>query len=379
MVSSSKKIKKIPGEPEIKSLWLERSIGRRGYLLISFSLPAIVIEWDYIVITRVAFPILSRFVLIIVYGLSYVVLVLGLLLWRKVYDVYLAVLPKMLEKIEASPEEIILFQGKIKMEKKDVSRYLKGFGIGAGSDQIYSIINMITAFGVYVYFQFAVLAPKGIYYGVLSPFTVILSGGMIGPMATIMMFFIVFCALIFRGPRYYNLGVPDKCGGFRSLSVLGMWASLAAAVAPAGVPITFLIARPQVPFEISLNISMILFIFFCVLSFFFVPLFFLHSSMKFSRRTLVERIYEENYRKTSKIIEEAELEKKIVKTSDLLRFFAEKEIVNYATATSDWPIDYAMILKVIFGALLSAISSNLPAVINFVLQLVKELTQTLWL
>jgi len=214
---ASRRMKKDPQEPGV--LWLERWIGRgkNGYLLFSLALPMMVILLNY-VLEGISSAQVQR-VDLLVYGLFYFGSSLGLWLWRKAYCILLEVLPKMITKTSNCPERICFLGGRLTLTRAGLPGNLKGFVVAAGSDPVFSIINIITALAIYALFAYT-LSTRGIYYGPLALFVTLLTGGMVGPMATISMFFVAFCSLIFRGPQFYDLCAPDRCGGFKKLGNL---------------------------------------------------------------------------------------------------------------------------------------------------------------
>jgi len=248
--------------------------------------------------------------------------------------------------------------GRVLLTKGDLPNNLRGFGVVSGSNPVYSIINIATASGIYALFQY-LLAGKGVYYGPLSLSTAVLCGGMVGPMAGITMFFAVYCSLVFRGPQFYDLCAPDRSGGFKKLGLLITWADLMTFVAAIGVPIVSLAEAPKTISQLSLNIGMTLFIIFCILSFYGIPLLFLHSSMRFALSSHRETLFRESCREGSILFSGTEI--RSMDKDSVLAFLAKSELLSYATRDSDWPVDYAMFSRIVLGVLGFASSQNLGA------------------
>lgn len=248
------------------------------------------------------------------------------------------------------------------LERRNLPRDLKGFGV-IGSDPVFSVINVAAALVVYVAFQY-LMAATGVYYGPVSLFTALLCGGIAGPMATVMMFFAVFCSLVFRGPQFYELCAPDRCGGFKKVGLLITWADLMAFAAAISVPIVSLAKAPKTIFEFSLNIGVTFFIIFCILCFYAIPLLFLHSSMRFALKSHKETLYQENCREVLRLL--SGIGPKSVDSSGILTFLAKRELLSYATDSSDWPVDYAMLSRIVLGVLAFS-SQNLLSIIKSII------------
>jgi len=231
-----KKFKTMHREPEIEAFWLERWIGKGflGYALVATILPLAAILIDYFMTLLITGSVSWWWA--VGRSLVYTACVFGFFLVRKVYNVYRSeALPEMLKKLQGAKNE------------EDISFGLKMFGIVAGSKPVYSIINLGVTVVFFLLVNYFIIIPDaqrlaGINNGIdlrliaanwLSLMFCIVIIGMVGPMATVMSGFIMYCAWKFRDDeKLYDAYHPDKCGGFKSLGTLGMWESFMAAAAP---------------------------------------------------------------------------------------------------------------------------------------------------
>lgn len=360
--AAAHRIGKTPTEPQ--QLWLERWIGKGawGYLAISLILPALVIALDYFVAVIRTQPVGQAD--LVGYFILLVSSWLGLWFWRKVYCVYLEALPEMSVKVAACSEEVSILGGRVRLTRTELQSALKGFGVVAGSDSMFSMVNLTAAFVVYALFQY-LLAMRGVYYGPGAILVTLLNGGLTGPIATVSMAFAVFCSLVFRDSQFYDLYAYDRRGGFEPLGRLVTWATIATFTAAVGVPVGYVIRAPKTVWETSLTFGMTLFIAFCVASFYVVPVLSLHWSMKGALESHRKKIREEDRRYDS-ILSGMIVPKPDIQNRDIFSFQLRRERTTYARESSDWPVGYGMFVKIIPPILASIGSLNMENYVNLI-------------
>lgn len=175
-----------------------------------------------------------------------------------------------------------------------------------------------------------------------------LMGGIIGPMATTISAFIIYCGTTFTGEKNFDPLAKDKQGGFGSLGTLGMWSTFMAAFTPGiAIPFLFLDTKP----EIMTSGGLLFFLIICVNLFFFIPIYYVHKAMKKSRKLQIQKL-EKNYRpKLGEFLEKVE-NGKTTELTETASMLALKGFYDDVTMKSDWLVNPLTILEVITGVLI---------------------------
>jgi len=370
-------------EIEIKPFWMERVLTARPmkYATLSILLSIGVTGLDFLISFLIAGPkpwwtdgpSTYAFRLVIVVLLN-IACIAGLIASRKVYH-YLTdeVLPEMMEKAKKS------------VEPKRIITVMKMFTQVCGGSPLYQGACAIWTVFLFVVIHISILIPRwqaiaGIKTGLditplltdwLGLLSYIIIGGVVGPMATTVSGFIVYCGLVFRKGEFFDPFAIDRRGGFKALGSLGMWSSFMAAVTPGfAIPILFIDSRSKATFEMAISAGLVFFMLICVLLFFFVPIFFVHEAMRVSKEIdalEVERKYRVAYgefmKKTQNGIFKDTLGVKEV--AGILSLYTLKTRFDEITNASEWPMDYLTIFNVITSSLVP----TLPYLLEFILHL----------
>jgi len=361
-------------EIEIKSFWMERVLTTKPvkYTILSILLSIGATGLDFLISFLIAGPepwwtnesstFAFQTATVVLLNIACIA---GLIASRKVYH-YLTdeVLPQMMEKAKKSPEPTRIIN------------VMKMFTQVCGGSPLYQGACAVWTALLFVVVHIFILVPQwqaiaGIKTGLditpllanwLGLLSYILIGGVVGPMATTVSGFIVYCGLVFRNGRFFDPFAIDRRGGFKALGSLGMWSSFMAAVTPGvAIPILFIDFRLKATVETAISAGLVFFMLICVLLFFFVPVFFVHEAMRASKRLDaldVERkyrvAYDEFMKKTQDRIFSDTLGVKEV--AGILSLYALKTRFDEITSASEWPTDYLTIFKVLTSSLLPTLS-----------------------
>lgn len=361
-------------EPQISPFWMEKPLlkifkvhGFKLYILFSFTLSLVATAASYLLPILVAGPnpwwwtIRPRS---IAYEMSSFVLlsfaaVMGFLVPHMLYH-YLAyeVLEDMNKKANKTSQP------------KRIARTLKMFTLVAGGSSLYQAACMFIACALFIVIKLFFVIPRwqqlaGIVGGLdMRPLLTdwaglllyALIGGIVGPMATTISAFMIYCGITFEDGDFFDPLAKDERGGFRSLGIIGIWSSFMVAVVPGvAIPILFLAPKPKTIYEVAINMGLLFFLVICVVLFFFVPIYYVHRAMKTSRKPQIQK-FEGPYRtKFLEFLKRVE-DRKATKMTEILSMLALREIYHDMTGISDWPIDYLAVLKVTASAVLPILS-----------------------
>jgi len=356
-------------EPKINLFWMEKILSTRfeEYILLAVILsfgttiadclvPVLVAGrtpwWWAIGPTPIAYNI-SFFIL-----LNFA-LIMGFLVPRQLYHYFMdETLQDMMDKAKHAPQH------------KKIIRTLKMFSEVAGGSLVYQGTCVLVACVLFISINLFFIIPQwqeiaGFTRGLdvrplLGSWSVlliyILIGGVVGPMATTISAFIIFCSISLKNEDFFDPLAKDRRGGFRSLGTLGMWSSFMAAVTPGvAIPALFLDSKPKTIWETAISGGLLFFLTICVVLFFFVPIFYVHVTIKASRKHQI-RNFEGPYRTRFNEFVETVKDGRPTKMAKTLSMLALKEIYNDITVASDWPMDYLTVLKVITSAILPVLS-----------------------
>jgi len=361
-------------EPEISPFWMEKALlkiskvhGSKLYILFSFTLSLVAMAASYLLPMLVAGPdpwwwtIKPRS---IAYEMSSFVLlsfaaVMSFLVPRRLYH-YLV--DEVLEDMNKKANKT--------SQPKRITRTLKMFTLVAGGSSLYQAVCMFIACALFIVIKLFFVIPQwqqlaSIGGGLdIRPLLTdwaglllyALMGGIVGPMATTISAFIIYCGITFENGDFFDPLAKDGRGGFRSLGTIGIWSSfMVGAVPGVAIPVLFLVPKSETIYEVAINMGLLFFLIICVVLFFFVPIYYVHRAMKSSRKPQIQK-FEGTYRtKFHEFLKRVE-DGKAIKTTEILSMLALREIYHDTTGISDWPIDYLAVLKVITSAVLPILS-----------------------
>jgi len=355
-------------EPKENPFWMENIRGRerfKVYVFFSFILSLGAVAADHFVPILVAGPtpwwwttrsmsadynIFSLFLLIFA-------LIMGFLVPRELYHYFVNnVLQDMMKKDEQTPQP------------KKMKRTLKMFTVVAGGSSLYQGACVLFTVVLFIIIHLFFVIPQ---WQEIAGFTrgldvmpllgswsrlliYVLIGGVVGPMATTVSAFTIFCGINFKGEDFFDPLAKDRRGGFGSLGTLEMWSSFMAAVTP-GVAVPILFIGLKTTSEMAISVGLLFFLIICVASFFFVPIYYVHGAMKTSRKLQIQKLegtYRTEFNEFLKKVEDG----KPTEMTETLSVLALKGIYDDITVISDWPLNYLTVLKVIASAILPVLS-----------------------
>lgn len=355
-------------EPKENPFWMENIRGRarfRVYVFFSFILILGAVAADHFVPILVVGPvpwwwtirympatyrIFSSFLLISA-------LIMGFLVPCKLYHYFVDhVLRDTMKKAEQTPQP------------KRMRRTLKMFTVVAGGSSLYQGACVLVTVMLFIIIQLFFVIPQwqeiaGFARGLdVRPFLgswsnlliYILIGGIVGPMATTVSAFAIFCGINFKGKDFFNPIAEDRRGGFGSLGTLGVWSSFMAGVTP-GVAVPILFIGLKTTYERAISVGLLFFLIICIVLFFFVPIYYVHRAMETSRKLQIRELegtYEAKFNDFLKRVENG----KITEITETLSMLALKGIYDDITTISDWPVNYLAVLEVITSAILPVLS-----------------------
>jgi len=355
-------------EPEANPFWMENIRGQarpRVYVLVALILSIGAMAADYFVpILLIGSdpwwwtirPVLTPYRVFSLFLLGFA-LVMGFLVPWKVYHFFLDdVLQDMMEKAEKS------------LQPKKIKRTLKMFTLVAGGSSLYQGACIIFTVALFVIIQLFFVFPqwrevagftRGFdptpFLGSWSTLLIYaLIGGVVGPMATTISAFTVFCGATFNGEEFFDYLAKDRRGGFGSLGTLGLWSSFMAAATP-GVAVPIIFLGLKTTSERSISVGLLFFLIICIVLFFFVPIYCVHRAMKTSRKLQIEK-FENTYRTNVNGFLKKARNGKPTKATETLSILAQKSIYDDITLVSDWPVNYIAILEVIASTILPILS-----------------------
>jgi len=364
--TSEKDIKKQP------VFWMERILlkrfkqyGFKAYIVFSFAITSAVMVVSYLSPILVAGPnpwwwtikpmlIAHNTLNFILLGFS---ILMGFLVPSRLYHYFVNDVMKDMNK-----------KANKTSQPKKVTRRLNMFALVAGGSSIYQVICIVIACALFVVMKlFNIIQwqqTAGIVGGLdirplLTDWIALLLyafiGGIVGPMATTISAFIVYCGITFKSEGFFDSLEKDRRGGFGSLGTLGMGSAFMAAVTPGiAIPVLFLNPKTEAVYETATNLALLLFLMICVSLFFFVPIHYVHTAMKTSRAHEIQK-FEKDYRpKLDKFLKRVGEEKKpeMVEAYSILVL---KGTYDTVATQSDWPIDYLTILEVVASVLLPSL------------------------
>jgi hypothetical protein len=253
-------------------------------------------------------------------------------------------------------------------QPKKVKRTLKMFTLVAGGSSFYQGACVLFTIVFFIIIHLFFVIPQwqevaGFTRGLdVRPFLgswsrlliCVLIGGIVGPMATTVSAFTIFCGISFRGEGFFDPLAEDRRGGFKSLGTIGMWSSFMVAVTP-GVAVPILFMGLKTTSESAISLGLLFFLVICVILFFFVPIYYVHGAMKASRKLQIfgfEDVYRVEFNDFLKKVEDG----KPTEMIETLSMLALREMYDTITAISDWPLNYLTVLNVIASAILPVLS-----------------------
>lgn len=355
-------------DPEVNTFWMENILGRgrfKVYVLSSFVLSIGAMAADHFVPLLVAGPtpwwwtirsvpeaynVFSSF-------LVFFALIMGFLVPRRLYHYFKDdVLQGMMVKAEQTsrPEKI--------------KRTLRMSTLVAGGSCFYQGVCVLVTIAFFIVIHLFFVIPQwqeiaGFMRSFdVSPFlgswsrllVCILMGGVVGPMATTVSAFTIFCGIKFKGKDFFDPLAEDRRGGFGSLGTLGMWSSFMAAVTP-GVAVPVLFIGLKTTSEIVISVGLLFFLIICIVLFFFVPIYYVYGAIKTSRKLRILKFKDPYRTKFNEFMKKVE-DGKPTEMTETLSMLALKGIYDDMTVISDWPVDYFTVLKVIASAVLPVLS-----------------------
>jgi hypothetical protein len=250
-------------------------------------------------------------------------------------------------------------------EKTAKTKTLNFFALVAGGSPFYQVVCMIFACSLFIALRLTGgLDIRPILTDWVGLLLCALMGGIVGPMATTISAFAIYCGVTFGDGDFFDPIAKDRRGGFRSLGTLGVRSSFMAAITPGvAIPVLFLSSKLKTTYDLAINIGLLFFLMICVASFFFVPTYYVHKAMKTSRKKQIQR-FEDLYRTKFDQFMAIVSNGKPAKTTETSSMLALKEMCQGIVGASDWPTDYLAILRVTINIALPILSYVLKLLIN---------------
>lgn len=265
--------------------------------------------------------------------------VMGFLVPRRVYHLFREVQDNMIEKARSSP----------KAERNIQIRDMQKFGEVAGGSFLYQGICILITVALFVSVNIIWLGIESLFTSWFDLLLYVLIGGIVGPMATTISGFLIYCGTIFERKEHFDPLASDRRGGFKSLGSLGIWSTfMAAVVAGVAIPTLFIAPRPVAPGGIGVNYGLTLFMVICIGLFFFIPLFFVHGALKTAKKKKTREIedkYRRGFNEFSKRTRGGVFREKqnIKEVAGILSLITWKKIYDDITLMSDWPLNHSVI------------------------------------
>jgi hypothetical protein len=188
-----------------------------------------------------------------------------------------------------------------------------------------------------------------------------LIGGIVGPIATTVSAFAIYCGLSFRcarsGESFFNFFAADRRGGFGLLGTLVVRSTFMAAVLP-GVAIPILFIGSRTESEVAINAGLIFFLIICIALFFFVPVYYVHTAMRISRKRLVQELKNLYQPQVDGFLKETKEGQKS-RTNETASLLLLGRTYDSISMASDWPIDFIAVLQVVVSAVLPVLAEYL--------------------
>jgi len=352
--------------PEIKPFWLDRLLGNQNYAtfvvlgsfgstLIDLILSSVKsLTWWWTPSSNTALELWR----IILFNLA---VILGLMLLRSTYQrLKEEVFPSMLEKAKIT---------QLRSEKESILKILVMFTEVAGGSRLYQGICILLTISLYFILEIYFCLTLGRLMSPISALDVmvyVVMAGLVGPLATAISGFVVFCGLTFEDPKYFDLLAPDQRGGFETLGKLAAVSSKIAALSPGlALPILLIGYESKSQGELALSIGLIFFVSICVFLFFFVPIFFVHRSMAKSRGYLIKEL-EKTYREPLRQFVDKLKSKERLSERELLRLLVLNETLERMhVSTKEWPMGFSTTVKVLFLAVVPTLASITEIILFF--------------
>lgn len=266
--------------------------------------------------------------------------IMGFLLPRRVYHLFREVLGDTIEKAKRSSP---------KAERDIQIKNMNKFAEVAGGSVLYQGICILITVALFVSVNIIWLGIESLFTSWFDLLLYVLIGGIVGPMATTISGFLVYCGTIFKRKEHFDPLASDRRGGFKKLGSLGIWSTfMAAVVAGVAIPTLFITPRPVAPGGIMVNYGLTLFMVICIGLFFFVPLFFVHEALKTAKKEKTREIEDEYRRNFNDFLKRTRggifrERQNIKEVAGILSLITLKKIYDDITPMSDWPLNHSVI------------------------------------